>query len=160
GSGEVVPVGVEGELYIGGVGVARGYVQRAEWTAERFVPDGYGRRRGGRVYRGGDRAGDREDGTIGDLGRMDQQVELRGDRIELGEIEEVMRQQAGVQACAVLLREDEAGIRWLVGYVVGAVGEEEVRAHLGRHLPEYMIPRVLVSLPELPLTSNGKLDRG
>ncbi|MEK6283643.1 MAG: amino acid adenylation domain-containing protein [Acidobacteriota bacterium] len=172
---ELLPVNVAGELYIGGAGVTRGYYQRSELTAERFVPDAYSGAVGGRLYRTGDRGRYREDGEIEYLGRQDEQVKVRGYRIELGEIESVLGEAAGVQQAVVVLREAEpqgesAGESWvdqrIVAYVVvesGAAGEAEVvkrlRAHLSQKLPEYMMPSAIVLLAELPLTANGKVDR-
>ncbi|MEK6283892.1 MAG: amino acid adenylation domain-containing protein, partial [Acidobacteriota bacterium] len=174
-AGELVARGMSGELYIGGAGVARGYYQRSELTAERFVPDAYSGAVGGRLYRSGDRGRYREDGEIEYLGRQDEQVKVRGYRIELGEIESVLGEAAGVQQAVVVLREAEpqgesAGESWvdqrIVAYVVvesGAAGEAEVvkrlRAHLSQKLPEYMMPSAIVLLAELPLTANGKVDR-
>jgi aspartate racemase len=166
---EPVGIGIVGELYTGGEGLARGYLKRAELTAEKFIPDpfaaGHGTGGGGgRLYRTGDLARYLEDGEIEYLGRADSQVKLRGYRIELGEIESQLRQLEGVQAAAVIVREGQGGAgRQLVGYVVGAEGAElsraSVREELRGRVPEYMIPQVLVLLTEMPLTQNGKVDR-
>ncbi|MEP7308956.1 MAG: amino acid adenylation domain-containing protein [Acidobacteriota bacterium] len=153
-----VPIGVAGELMIGGVNVGRGYLGRPDLTAARFVPDPYGPP-GSRLYRTGDRARYREDGAIEYLGRQDFQVKLRGFRIEPGEIESVLRGVDGVQECVVLAREDRPGDVRLVAYVVGTAGGETLRAATRGQLPDYMVPSVVVSMPALPRLSNGKLDR-
>ncbi|MFJ2485203.1 amino acid adenylation domain-containing protein [Pseudomonas sp. NPDC087639] len=154
-----VPVGVAGELYIAGACLARGYLNRADLTAERFLPDPFSDEPGARMYRSGDQAKFQPDGNVQYLGRIDQQVKLRGFRIELGEIDSLLQQQPGVQEAAVLLREDVAGDKRLVAYVVGSANSELLRAELQRHLPEHMIPSAWVRLSQLPLTRNGKLDR-
>ena len=157
---EPVPIGVAGELYIAGAGLARGYVHRPGLTAQRFIANAYGN--GERLYRTGDRVRYRMDGNLEFLGRCDQQVKIRGYRIELGEVESALRGQAGVSQAVVVAREDEPGQRRLVGYVVGTLEESDthkLRAELKRSLPEYMIPAVLVVLECLPLTANGKIDR-
>ena len=148
-----VPVGVAGELYIAGANLARGYHGRAGLTAERFVANPYGAP-GERMYRSGDLARWRTDGAIEYLGRLDHQVKLRGQRIELGEIEAVLLAHADVQEGVVIAREDK-----LVGYWVGEGSEAELKAHLARHVPEYMVPWRLVQLEAMPLSANGKLDR-
>ena len=162
----VVGVGEKGELYIGGAGVARGYLGRAEETAERFVPDPYGEA-GGRLYRTGDVARYRWDGEIEYVGRGDDQVKVRGYRIELGEIEAVLRGQEGVGEAAAVMRED-GGERRIVAYVTeekrdgerGAPFEaRELKRELRERLPEYMVPSEIVVLGEMPLTANGKIDR-
>ena len=159
-----VPVGVSGELYIGGVGLARGYWRQPELTAEKFVPHPFSERAGARLYRTGDLARYLADGRVEFLGRRDQQVKLRGYRIELGEVEAVLRSQSGVQDAVVVVQEGAGGEKRLVGYVVrdegaGAVTMSEWRSRLSEQLPEYMIPALVMELRELPLTANGKVER-
>jgi non-ribosomal peptide synthase protein (TIGR01720 family) len=158
GAGELCPVGVSGELYIGGAGVARGYINRQELTAEKFVPDAFGTQPGARLYRTGDVVRWREDGQLDFLGRQDAQVKLRGHRIELGEIESALSTHAGVGQCAVTVA-DIAGTQMLVAYVAGGVEVVELREHVARQLPSYMVPQRVVKLDALPLTTNGKIDR-
>jgi amino acid adenylation domain-containing protein/non-ribosomal peptide synthase protein (TIGR01720 family) len=158
---EPVPIGVVGELYLGGAGVARGYQQQASLTAERFVPDGYSEEGGGRLYRTGDQGRYSAAGEIEFLGRRDQQVKVRGFRIELGEVEAALLSHEQVREAVVVQRAEAGAEQQLVGYVVaeGEVSVSELRAHLGERLPEYMIPKAFVMLEEWPLTVNGKLDR-
>jgi amino acid adenylation domain-containing protein len=159
---QAVPVGVAGELHIGGVGVARGYLNRPELTAEKFVPDPFCRRSGARLYKTGDLARYLEDGSIEYLRRIDDQVKIRGIRIELGEIETVLRQNAGIREAAVMLREDSPDARKLVAYIVAGPqtpSESELRNLVRQELPEYMVPAAFVTLHAMPLTPNGKLDR-
>jgi hypothetical protein len=162
-SGQLAPVGVPGELCIGGEGVARGYHDRPELTAERFATVALPGGRAERVYRTGDVARLRADGTLDFLGRRDHQVKLRGHRIELGEIEAVLASHAGVHQGVAAVREDRPGDQRLVGYVVEEAGArfdaEAARATLRAKLPEYMVPGQFVVLPALPLTPNGKIDR-
>jgi amino acid adenylation domain-containing protein len=160
----LVPIGVAGELYVGGMGVARGYLGRAELTSERFVPDPFSGQTGARLYRTGDRVRARSDGKLEYMGRVDQQVKIRGYRIELGEIEQVLREYAGVGECAVLVREKGESGPQLLGYVAPLEQEQELetgalRRYLQKRLPEYMVPGQIVLLERLPLSPNGKLDR-
>lgn len=158
--GQMVPVGLAGELHIGGVGVGRGYLNRPEATAEKYIPDNYSSEEGARLYRTGDLARYRGDGNIEYLGRIDQQVKLRGYRIELGEIEAVLKEHEKVQEAVVVVKEDRGGKR-LIGYVAGnerEVSGRELRAYAKERLPEYMVP-VIVVVEEIPLTPNGKVDR-
>ncbi|MCP4664320.1 MAG: amino acid adenylation domain-containing protein, partial [bacterium] len=161
--GNPVPVGAAGELHIGGVGLARGYLGRPDLTAERFVPDPLSddRSPGARLYRTGDLACFRPDGAIEFLGRIDYQLKLRGFRIELGEIEAVLGRSPQVRECVVVAREKGPGDLRLVAYVVvdGPAPELGLRAYLKESLPEYMVPATVVFLDSLPLTPNGKVDR-
>ncbi len=160
--GEPVPVGVRGELHIGGLGVSLGYLGRPELTAERFVPDPFGGR-GALLYRTGDLASRREDGALVYHRRLDHQVKLRGHRIEPGEIEAVLAEHDAIAQAVVLVREDRPGDARLVAYIVPKVGRtitaSDVRKHLRRRLPEYMIPQHVVELPRMPLTPAGKVAR-
>lgn len=157
-----VTPGGEGELLIGGYGVARGYANRAELTAEKFIPDPFCRD-GGRLYRTGDLARLDGDGTVVFLGRIDHQVKIRGYRIELGEIEFVLAQHPSVKQCVAVAREDSPGDKRLVAYVVPATNEKpqsrKLRGYIQAKLPEYMVPSAFVLLAAMPLTPNGKVDR-
>ncbi|HZO70832.1 MAG TPA: amino acid adenylation domain-containing protein, partial [Ktedonobacteraceae bacterium] len=163
GRGQPVPVGVVGELYVGGAGVTRGYLGRPELTAQRFVPHPWSREPGARLYRSGDLARYTQEGQLEYLGRNDAQVKLRGFRIELGEIEAVLQEHPSVREAVVMLREDDPGDARLVAYVVTSqqhpTTSSELRRHLQQRLPDYMVPSSLVLLEALPLTSNGKVDR-
>jgi acyl-coenzyme A synthetase/AMP-(fatty) acid ligase/acyl carrier protein len=157
-----VPVGIPGELHIGGVGLARGYLNRPELTAEKFIPDPFGSAPNDRLYKTGDLARYRPDGNIEFLGRIDDQVKIHGIRIELGEIESVLHNHQAVREARVVVREDTPGARRLVAYVVpteeSAPSLSEIREYLKARLPSYMVP-ILFTLDKLPVTANGKLDR-
>ena len=168
-----VGVGVSGEIYIGGAGVARGYLKRAELTAEKFLANPYSVEAGGRMYRTGDLGRFLENGNIEFLGRKDHQVKIRGFRVELGEIEAALVEHPKIRQAVVLVREDEPGDKRLVAYVVADQEAEEgdsgnkkaglriseLREHMLGKLPEYMVPSAHVELEKLPLTHNGKIDR-
>ncbi len=163
--GGPVPVGVPGELYVGGVGLARGYLERPEITAERFVPDPFGSP-GARLYKTGDLVRWRPEGDLEFLGRVDHQVKLRGFRVELEEIEAALRGHPAVHDAAVALRAGPGGDPWLVAYIVRERTVEApadlkayLRAYLRERLPEFMVPAVFMELPALPLTPSGKVDR-
>ena len=159
---EPVATGVMGEIYLGGEGVGRGYLNRAELTAERFVPNPHGKGSGGRLYRTGDLGKYLKDGNVEYLGRIDDQIKLRGYRIELGEIEAVLNQHPSVRQAAVTAHEDQPGERRLVGYITSSeevAPARELQDYLRQRLPEYMIPVVWMQLEELPLTPHGKVDR-
>jgi len=162
-----LPLGMPGELYIGGAGLARGYRSRPDVTAERFVPHPFSAAPGARLYRTGDRARFRADGTLEFLGRLDEQVKVRGYRVEVGEVESVLAQHPGVRDVAVQARAEVSGGKRLVAYVVG-VGEGpeaarptivELRSFVQGKLPDYMVPATFVLLERMPLTPNGKVDR-
>jgi amino acid adenylation domain-containing protein len=160
---EPVPPGVPGEIFVGGAGVAHGYLNRPELTAERFIRDPFSADPAARLYRSGDLARRRADGELEYLGRADQQVKIRGFRIELGEVEAALLELPGIRDAAVLVRDDARREKQLVAYVVLHPGEAEdataMRAALSLRLPGHMVPAVVVTLPAMPLTANGKLDR-
>lgn len=159
--GEPVPRGMVGELYVGGLGVARGYLRRPELTAERFVPDCFGSGEG-KLYRTGDLVRYLEDGAVEFVGRVDTQIKIRGFRIEPGEIETVLASHSSVRSCAVIARKDALRGVELVAYVVLASGIWDpagLRQYLASHLPDFMVPGLYVQMAVLPVTANGKLDR-
>ncbi|MBM0636396.1 amino acid adenylation domain-containing protein, partial [Paenibacillus polymyxa] len=163
GTEQLQPIGVAGELCIGGVGVARGYLNRPELTAEKFVKDPFAGGEAGyeRMYRTGDLARWMPDGNIEYLGRIDHQVKIRGYRIELGEVETQLLQVASVREAVVMARADETGQKHMVAYYVAGqeLGASELRSELGRELPSYMVPSYFVQLEQMPLSPNGKIDR-
>jgi len=158
-----VPVGIAGELHIGGIGVARGYLNRPELTAEKFISDPFSSEPGARLYKTGDLARHLPSGEIVFVGREDDQVKIRGFRVELGEVEFTLAKHPAVRQAAVIAREDVPGDKRLVAYLVPAQGAEvapaEFRRHLQQHLPEYAVPYAFVVLQAMPLTPNGKIDR-
>ncbi|WP_255950100.1 non-ribosomal peptide synthetase [Streptomyces odontomachi] len=154
-----VPAGVPGELYVGGVGVGRGYLREARRTALAFLADPYAPQPGARMYRTGDRVRRLPDGQLEFLERVDHQVKIRGHRIELGEVEAALRAVDGVTDAAVAVAPDSAGTSRLAGYLAGDVDPAEVKARLAAVLPDYMVPSAFVLLERLPLTPNGKVDR-
>ena len=165
--GNPAPVSVAGELYLGGYGLATGYLNRADLTQQRFVPDPFSARPGARLYRTGDLARYLPDGNIEFLGRADDQIKVRGYRVELGEIEAVLAQHPGVRQAIVRAREDAAGNKYLVAYIVpnnqpvssqGQLGGHDLAQFLRTKLPEYMVPSSVVLLEAMPLTPTGKVD--
>ena len=161
--GQPVPIGVAGELHIGGAGVAQGYWDRPELTAERFLPDPFGQGPGDRLYKTGDLARYRADGEIEFLGRIDHQVKIRGYRVEPGEIAASLGQHPDVRESVVVAHEDDTGAKFLVAYIVPRAGRTppsfELRSFLKGKVPEYMVASAFVSLESLPLTPSGKVDR-
>jgi amino acid adenylation domain-containing protein len=160
---ESLACGAEGELYIGGEGLARGYFGHPELTEERFVLDPFSSTPGARMYRTGDLARCRPDGNVEFLGRLDHQVKIRGFRIELGEIEAALEQHPSVKQAIAIAKDDQLGSKYLAGYFVPKAGKTfshaDLRVHLHEQLPDYMVPSALVALREFPLTANGKVDR-
>jgi amino acid adenylation domain-containing protein len=161
---QLMPIGIPGEIYIGGAGLARGYLNRPELTAERFIPNPFSNEPGSRLYKTGDLARYLPDGNIEFLGRIDHQVKIRGFRIELGEIEAVLSQHPDVQESLVISRSDVSGNQRLVAYIISNLGLEHTdfgswRNFLKQKLPDYMVPSSFVFLPNFPLTPNGKVDR-
>jgi amino acid adenylation domain-containing protein len=160
---EPAPIGVAGELYIGGFGLARGYLERPDLTAESFIPDPFSQEPGARLYRTGDLGRCLPDGNFDFLGRRDEQVKLRGYRIELGEVESILARHHAVRESVVAVREDVPGDKRLVAYIVAhdeqIISVSEVREYLKETLPDYMTPSAFVFLDSLPLTANGKIDR-
>jgi hypothetical protein len=157
-----VPVGIPGELFIGGDGVTRGYMGRPELTRERFVANPFTKATNGRLYRTGDLVRWSADGNLEFLERVDSQVKVQGFRIELGEIEAILTTHPAVSRCAVIARTEKEGDSQLVAYYIAtgnAVGVDELRRHLRLSLPEHMVPAAFVTLPDLPLSSSGKVDR-
>jgi len=161
--GQPAPTGVPGELHIGGVGVARGYLNRPELTAEKFIPDPFSGRIGARLYKTGDLARFLPEGNLEFLGRTDHQVKIRGFRIELAEIETVLGEHPLVREVAVITREDAPGDKRIAAYIVPPAGHApdmiDLRNHLKRRLPDYMLPSVFVILDSMPLSETGKIDR-
>ncbi len=161
--GQPQPIGISGELYLGGIGVAEGYLNRPELSAERFVADPFRSEPGARLYKSGDLARWRADGNLEFLGRLDHQVKLRGFRVELEEIEAVLNRQPGVRESVVVVREDVVGDKRLVAYLVMEAQQRptinDLRAMMQTHLPEYMVPASYIFLEALPLTLNRKVDR-
>ncbi len=156
---QLVPIGVPGELHIGGVGVARGYLNRPELTSAKFIPHPFSDRVGDRLYKTGDLARYLPDGNIEYLGRIDRQVKIRGFRIELGEIEAILCQHPAVREAIVLVQKNQSLVAYIVFHQNAAHSINELRNYLQQNLPEYMIPAAFVLLDSLPLTPNGKVDR-
>ena len=163
GSSQPVPIGVAGELHIGGVNLARGYLHQPDLTAEKFVPNPFSELDTDRLYRTGDLARFLPDGNVEYLGRTDNQVKIRGYRIELGEIEAALEEQPEIKQAVVIAREDRPGDKRLVAYLVAAASTVpatlELRTRLKRRLPDYMAPTAYVFLDQIPISTNGKIDR-
>jgi|GEM_PF-628006 len=158
-AGRLLPAGVPGELWIGGEGVARGYLGRPDLTADRFVPDPFSGGAGTRLYRTGDRVRRLASGDLEFMGRLDEQVKVRGFRVEPGEVEAALAAHPGVRACVVAARDDGTGGSRLVAYLTGTATATKLREHLRARLPGHMVPSAFVALPALPLSPNGKVDR-
>ncbi len=160
-SGRLAGIGVIGEIWIGGDGVADGYLGRPELTAEKFIPDLFSQKENARLYKTGDLAKWRMDGTIEFIGRRDDQVKIRGHRIELGEVQAALDQCKEVRQNVVLIQKDDSNNKTMVAYIVpeGKFDREQIKAKLGLNLAEYMIPNILIELEEMPLNSNGKIDK-
>jgi len=162
-NGHLVPLGVPGELHIGGDGLAYGYWKRPEMTAHKFVPDPFSRKPGTRMYKTGDLVRYLPDGNLQYLSRIDNQVKLRGFRIELGEIESVLAEHEAVRQSFAIVREDSPGNQQLVAYVLASPAAvdmpSQLRAHLSQRVPNYMVPSAIFVLESFPLTPNGKIDR-
>jgi hypothetical protein len=161
---EPVPIGAPGEIWVGGDGLARGYLGRPAMTAERFRPHPWSSEPGSRLYRSGDLARRRSDGDLEYLGRIDRQVKVRGFRVELAEVESALAQESGVREAVVDVLEDPSGtggrlVAWVVPREEEPLSVAELRSRLGARLPAYMVPSAWVFLPALPLTTNGKVDR-
>ncbi|MBK8549759.1 MAG: non-ribosomal peptide synthase/polyketide synthase [Ignavibacteria bacterium] len=158
---QLVPVGVTGEIMIGGLGLARGYLYRDQLTSEKFIADPFSKVPGVRIYKTGDSGRWLADGNIDYIGRMDEQIKIRGYRIELGEIENVLQQSGLVRQCVILAKEDNAGSKKLVGYIVpeGIFDKQKITSYLRSKLPEYMVPLILTQLESFPLTPNGKINK-
>ncbi len=157
----LLPIGIPGELYVGGMGLARGYLHRPQLTAERFIPNPFSTTPGARLYRTGDLARYRANGDLEYLGRIDQQVKIRGHRIELGEIESILKKHSHVRDAIVQAKEDTTGNTFLVAYVLSHASDtvaSDLRTYLHTKLPDYMVPAFYVSLESFPLTANGKVD--
>ncbi|HEX7184125.1 MAG TPA: amino acid adenylation domain-containing protein, partial [Thermoanaerobaculia bacterium] len=161
--GELAPLGVPGEIHVGGDGLARGYLGRPDLTSERFMPDPFSKRPGDRLYRSGDLARHMAEGDLEYVGRIDHQIKIRGFRIELGEIEAALAEHPAVRRALVMVRDGEGGEKRLIAYLVVGIepfpGHGELREFLQQRLPEHMIPAAFVPLSELPLTAHGKIDR-
>jgi len=159
--GHLLPIGVTGELYIGGVQVARGYLNRPDLTAEKFIHDPFSNKPGARLYKTGDLARWLDDGNIEYLGRIDDQVKIRGFRIELGEIESVLQECSLVKQAVAIASEDSSGNKKLVSYIVpdGLFDREALIAYARAKLPEYMVPAAWIELEAMPVTQNGKVDK-